>query len=309
MTRYYKLGVLLSHYCNQKCEYCNNYSDKVNTIVDIDYLMHILDAYHKYGIDNMYVELSGGEPGLLTNIDDIISELYSLPYIVKLDVLSNGYMRKYKYYLLEAYPKLTCIEHTAKQIVGKDIKYFYDDITYYNNEYKNVEQLLVLDEVTVDSLIDNFEYYRDEGFFKHNIFLKIVTPKNIELSKKLIAKYNTLYDKLDSILLKNNDSKLYMDRYFLTRNTFEKIRNVCCRISSMQYIDLENNIIGQCSMNIEETNKAEITEQNIAATIKGNLFTKKSKFCDKCIKYSSSAYKYYNSIVNNNIYNFDSKVE
>ena len=53
----------------------------------------------------------------------------------------------------------------------------------------------------------------------------------------------------------------------------------------------------------------EITEQNIAATIKGNLFTKKSKFCDKCIKYSSSAYKYYNSIVNNNIYNFDSKVE
>ena len=204
MFKYYKLGIISTHKCNQTCYYCNNYDINYNSndIINIDlyYLKYSLDLFNRNGINNLYIEISGGEPGLISNINELIEMLYSLKYIKKIDILSNGLIRKNHSLLLNEYKLLTCIEHPCLNINNKTINYFYDDITFFNNNYDNINQLLVLDEITIDSLINYFDYYKELGLFDtNNIYFKIITPKTSVISEQLRDKYNIFYDKLKNM--------------------------------------------------------------------------------------------------------------
>lgn len=306
--KYFKLGIILTRACNQKCNYCNNYKDIKPDNVDIDYLLYILDLYNIHGIDNMYIELSGGEPGLIPNIREVISALYNKDYIKKVDILSNGLIRSRYGGLFIDYPKLEGLEHTAMNIANININYFYNDITYFNNYFPNNKLLIVLDEITVNSLIENFEYFYKLKLFDSdkNIKFKIITPKLCNITNELINKYNTFYDLVRSKKILNYRN-IAMDRKYLDRTCLIRIRDICAKISSMQFIDLTNNYIGQCSMNVETTNRAEITSDNIYKTIRGLLFMNKSEYCDKCIKYNENAYRYITDIKRHIYYNTETK--
>lgn len=292
MLNYFKLGILTTRKCNQCCYYCNNYntnSDK--TIIDIDYLLWILKIYNNNNINNLYIELSGGEPSLIENISDVIQILHNINYVTKIDILSNGLFRKKYYNLLDYYTNLTCIEHNCLNINNKTINYFYNDITFFNNKYNNVEPLIVLDELTLDSLINNFNYFNNIQLFNNKVDFKILTPKLTDLTDDLLNKYNIFYQLLKDNYL--NYRKIFNDYLFLKRKPSCNINNItaCAKVSSMQYIDLENKKLGQCSMNVVENQNVDINEKNIHDAIIGKLFNK-SEYCNKCIKYDENAYKY-----------------
>jgi hypothetical protein len=299
---YYKLGILTTRICNQKCYYCNNYYDyTIKPEIDIDYVLYILNIFNKCGVDNLYIELSGGEPGLLSNLKELIDKILGLKYIKKLDILTNGYIRKYNTSLITDYNNIKYIEHPCLNINDKILNYFYDDITFYNNIYNNVNQLIVMDDLTVTSLINNFNYFKNLKLFNNNIFFKLLTPKKQKLDDDLLVKYKKFFSmiKRTSGL---NYHYLCMDELFLYRKHFgeETKRLICSKISSMQYIDLQNKIIGQCSMNVDLCYKADITEENIKKTINGLLFTEEAECCKQCIKYNDkSITKYITKIEKN----------
>lgn len=301
--QYYKLGILLFRKCNQTCKYCNNYKTSGCTYIDIDRILYILDTYIKLGVINIYLEFSGGEPALSENLDELLSTVYGIPEIAKIDILSNGLFRKKYSYLLDKYSKLKCIEHVCKNIVGKDINYFYTDITPFNNTYNNVKHLIVLDETTINSLINNFYYFLDTGLFDSNIDFKIISPKINTIANKLLSKY----DSFSKLLVNNKKNKCFKDinniHKFFTNNNY--YYNFCCKNSIMQYIDLENDTIGQCSMNVEQSQSYEINEKNIKLAIHGKLFTV-NDMCYNCIRFDKHSILRQiksNQINNKNIYN------
>lgn len=311
MFKYYKLGIISTHKCNQTCYYCNNYDINYNSNdiinIDLDYLKYSLDLFNRNGINNLYIEISGGEPGLISNIHELIEMLYSLKYIKKIDILSNGLIRKNHSLLLNEYKLLTCIEHPCLNINNKTINYFYDDITFFNNNYDNINQLLVLDEITIDSLINYFDYYKELGLFDtNNIYFKIITPKTSVISEQLRDKYNIFYDKLKNIY-NTTDSFIFTDYVFINRKISNNIKNVCSKISSMQFIDLDSKKIGLCSMDIDKSEYFDINDSTISKTIKGLLFNlnDSTSCCSNCIKYDTNAinilldrYKYTPEIYN-----------
>jgi len=295
MTKYYKLGIISTHKCNQQCYYCNNYDINYNSNdiinIDLDYLKYSLDLFNKNGINNLYIEISGGEPGLISNIHELIEMLYSLKYIKKVDILSNGLIRKNHSLLLNEYKLLTCIEHSCLNINNKTINYFYNDITFFNNKYDNVTQVLVLDEITINSLINYFDYYEELGLFNtNNIYFKIITPKTIIINDELINKYTIFYDKLKDIY-KDRTNNIFNDYFFINKKQNINIKNVCSKISSMQFIDLDNKKIGQCSMDIDKSEFLDINSNNIIKTIKGLLFNlnDSTNCCNNCIKFNTDS--------------------
>lgn len=202
---------------------------------------------------------------------------------------------------------MTCIEHPCLNINNKTINYFYDDITFFNNNYDNINQLLVLDEITIDSLINYFDYYKELGLFDtNNIYFKIITPKTSVISEQLRDKYNIFYDKLKSVY-NSTDSFIFTDYVFINRKISNNIKNVCSKISSMQFIDLDSKKIGLCSMDIDKSEYFDINDSTISKTIKGLLFNlnDSTNCCSNCIKYDTNAinilldrYKYTPEIYN-----------
>lgn len=77
-----KINISITNDCNQQCYYCNNYDINYNSNdiinIDLDYLKYSLDLFNKNGINNLYIEISGGEPGLISNINELIKTLCSL---------------------------------------------------------------------------------------------------------------------------------------------------------------------------------------------------------------------------------------
>lgn len=249
-------------------------------MVDIDYLNYILTLYTDMGINNIYIELSGGEPGIVENIDEVVEYLYNKSYIKKIDILSNGLIRKNHSNILNKYnDKVICIEHCLLNIEGTKINYFYDDITFYNNSYDNVNQVLVLDETTTNSLINNFEYYEVQGLFNlSKLWLKLITPKKNKPNDELVNKYTVLYNKI-----KNKSIFTDYDNLINYTKDNTKLINICSKMSLMQFIDLENKVIGQCSMDVELSELHSINKTNIENAVKGKLFDK-TNCCHNCIK-------------------------
>ena len=61
-----------------------------NLTVDMDFLRKHLDYLKDYKVR---INLLGGEPGLIKNLDDVINEIKKYPNFV-VSVLSNSFIRK-----------------------------------------------------------------------------------------------------------------------------------------------------------------------------------------------------------------------
>lgn len=305
----YNLEFLITKRCNQTCYYCNNakYQSENNLVeIDLDYIDWILKTYKKFGVDKIRIEISGGEPGIIKNFTDLIELFNSKKYITKIFLLSNGLIRKRfgndireligsKF---DAYH-----EHTALDIDDKNILYFYPELTYYNSN-KDTTHVLVLDDITVNSLLNNFDYFKEHNLYNCNIDFKLLTPKVFYPEDELINKSKEFYNKLKSVKNSINFSDMFAEAInkFISRKLNTKSTSICSKISDLQYIDVEDKLIGQCSMQVEQCQKIDITENNIETVLKGLAF-EKNKFCENCYKYNEKLNMFYLERLVRNNYN------
>jgi MoaA/NifB/PqqE/SkfB family radical SAM enzyme len=73
--------------CNLSCKYCNEY-DKVSKPVPIETMKHRIDLLAKLGTN--IVTISGGEPLLHPELDDLIRHMRKYPIIA--GMITNGYL-------------------------------------------------------------------------------------------------------------------------------------------------------------------------------------------------------------------------
>ena len=65
----FNLEFLLTRKCNQNCYYCNNSTYCNNQVeIDLDYFKYVLNVYYNLGVKNIRIELTVGEPVIITNI-------------------------------------------------------------------------------------------------------------------------------------------------------------------------------------------------------------------------------------------------
>ena len=97
-TNYLAIDFFLSMSCNKNCHYCTSYTLEMrNLTVDMDFLRKVLGYLKQYKIR---VNLLGGEPGLIKNLNEVIAEIKKNPNHV-CSVLSNSFVRKKYAWILE----------------------------------------------------------------------------------------------------------------------------------------------------------------------------------------------------------------
>lgn len=273
------LNIIPTTKCNKNCHYCDRkvLVDTVNTIdIDIDKLLHNLRFFKD---DNLYIELSGGEPGLISNLYEVITTLKKEKYINKINLLSNGLVRKNT---PEVIPLVDYYyEHLILDINNKNISMFYDDLSF---EYKdNMYCVIVATMNTIDSIINNFEYYNNKNFFGDNIIYKMLINKtdtsviNIELVKKF-------YESITSNQTNINRTLDLIKRFSLSDKELSIKRNYCGIMAYNLYINTENNVIGHCSLYYSNSNEVELNLENLKK-LKNRLLFKKENYCDNCYWY------------------------
>lgn len=297
--RYYNVVIFPTLQCNQTCYYCHNYKSYLQKIYfDLDYFNEILNIYKENNIQNMSIEISGGEPGLIENFLDIISFLENKEFVKQVILLSNGLIRK-KYDIEKIYNILKTTsfiyeEHTALDLNNKEIEYFYSDIKYTSN--KLINHLIILTPKTMDSLINNFDFYFENILSKYNISLRLYTPKfekdfnNYDNYINDIYKLNTLlsdknYKTIDISLYKKNDLYQY-----------------CAKVSPYHYINFQNNTIGLCSMQVNTSTEYLVNKENIKKVVNMRLF-KANEYCKKCLRSFDMKNIFLDNLKNKNFYN------
>ena len=102
---YLAIDFFLSMSCNKDCHYCTSYTLEMrNLTVDMQFLKKTLEFLKDYKIR---VNLLGGEPGLIKNLDEVIAEIKKYPNFV-VSVLSNSFIRKRYPHILKDKGYIVC---------------------------------------------------------------------------------------------------------------------------------------------------------------------------------------------------------
>ena len=90
MTNVFFVEFMLTRSCNFTCNHCDVYDRNGKTKVDIEFLKYVLELCP----DDLMVEMTGGEIGLITNIDEVYRVIQSHEKVKYIQVMSNGLMRQ-----------------------------------------------------------------------------------------------------------------------------------------------------------------------------------------------------------------------
>jgi len=280
--------LMLTRKCNQRCFYCTTNKRIGLEEVDIDFLKHVLDNLHT----ESGVELTGGEIGLIKNIDEVYKIVKDHKHIKHIKVLSNGLIRKIG---VDWIKDVEYWEHLIYEIKGKEIIKFYQDLDLEQDH----TYIIVTTETTTYSLLNNWKYFEEMGLFRPNFDYKIMNhklaiPQSFNDAKFITHYWNELF-KLYSKL--NNRYFLMMLIDFLNdESPVEK--ELCQKYSPNVYIDFQNKVIGHCAMNVLLSNKVEYSKENFQKMINGDF--SENYYCKKCYswdcgknrsKYNNRSYK------------------
>jgi len=223
--------------------------------------------------NELKVELTGGEIGLCDNLPLIVSALKNFNNVKHIQGMSNGLVRQNFPELIAEFD--TYNEHLVRDIHGKRIEKFYDMNFLYESNAKNV---IVSTERTVQSLLDNFEFYKEEGLFSEHFWHKLFVDRTTKFThKKDLIK---LYEKIGT-----DQSNYYADKLKMPIN--KELRKFCSKHPWQPCIDLDRNKIIHCGYH-QYNNQVEeqITDYNLTRLIKNNLFKSDISYCDSCYLYS-----------------------
>ena len=248
-NEYLAIDFFLSMSCNKNCHYCTSYTLEMrNLTVDMDFLKQTLGYLKKYKVR---VNLLGGEPGLIKNLDEVISEIKKNPNHV-CSVLSNSFVRKRYPHILE----------------DKDILYVEHNILdWYEHEVTK---------------LGNFDYVPENDFNNYNVVVR--TPNYFKYKNK----YPDVIKKLDH---KNTMWKAFNGRspeFTDIVQAPEIDRKMCAAFPMVPVIDFEKRHIVHCSKkfanNSELSKTFDLTQENIDKMMNFRLF-KYENYCKTCTEW------------------------
>ena len=248
---YRAIDFFLSMSCNKDCHYCTSYTLEMrNLTVDMDFLRKVLVYLKNYKVR---INLLGGEPGLIKNLDEVIAEIKKNDNFV-VSVLSNSFIRKRYPHILE----------------DKDILYVEHNILdWYEDKVKK---------------LGNFDYVPEND--KNNFNVVVRTPNYFKYKDK----YPEVLEKLNH---KNTMWKAFNGRSpeFTDVIQAEEIdRKMCAAFPQVPVIDFEKRHIVHCSKkfaNNKELSKTfDLTQENIDKMMNWQLF-KYENYCKTCTEWVS----------------------
>ena len=246
---YLAIDFFLSMSCNKNCHYCTSYTLEMrNLTVDMDFLRKTLRFLKDYKVR---VNLLGGEPGLIKNLDEVISEIKKNPNHV-CSVLSNSFVRKRYPHILE----------------DRDILYVEHNILdWYEHEVTK---------------LGNFDYVPENDFNNYNVVVR--TPNFFKYKDK----YPEVMKKLDH---KNTMWKAFNGRspeFTDIVQAPEIDRKMCAAFPMVPVIDFEKRHIVHCSKkfanNTELSKTFDLTQENIDKMMNFRLF-KYENYCKTCTEW------------------------
>lgn len=267
--------MILTKNCNEYCKYCDlkNKGYTAQSETDLDYIKWIINTAPA---DNLFIEVTGGEPGLITNLSDVIYFLKSSKKIKKTRMMSNGLVRITHGDLFKEVDFYN--EHLVNKIVGKNIEKFYPLEFIYSD---NARTVIVLDAGSTSSILKNFDYYKSIGLFnEENFWLKLFVNRTVGVINQHLTDSIKLYDKI-------NTSQAMHCKYRLT-NIDKEPQTICKHVSWLPAIDIVDKKILHCAYhNFTNRIEYECNSENLDKLINKTLFQNiDAPYCDTCYLYS-----------------------
>ena len=247
---YLAIDFFLSMSCNKNCHYCTSYTLEMrNLTVDMDFLRKVLGYLKNYKVR---VNLLGGEPGLIKNLDEVIAEIKKNDNHV-CSVLSNSFVRKRYPWILED-KEILYVEHNI--------------LDWYEHE---VTKLGNYGDFVPENDMNNYNVVvKTSNYFKYR-------HKYPEIVKKLEHK-NTMWKAF------NGRSAEFTDII----QADEIDRKMCAAFPMVPVIDFEKRHIVHCSKkfanNTELSKTFELTQENIDKMMNFQLF-KYENYCKTCTEW------------------------
>lgn len=261
------ISLILSRSCNQKCWYCDVYTDMRKFETDLDYIKWIFSYFH---FCDLHLEISGGEPALCLNFLDVLDLFEKIPWIKKVDIMSNGMIRK-NYDICE-------LKKSFKKINNYDEHLIYDikDEKIIKNcdldfDFINSRQICILTENVLDYFIEN-DLNRDFFYFK---------PMNYKSVNIFSKKY---YDKLSFFISKIQNNIFFFDFEKKYQKFFQQQQNNCLKKKTNCFILLEEKKIGECCLSVSRSNLFDITPEFLK-NFNQFEFTENKKLCNSCVSW------------------------
>jgi organic radical activating enzyme len=240
-SEYLTVDFYLSKSCNKSCYYCTAWTLEMRNLhVDMDFLRKTLSYLSPY---KTRICLLGGEPGLIKNLDEVITEIKKHPNLV-VQVLSNSLIRKFYPHILED-PEIIYIEHLVLD--------FHED---------HIEKL------------GNYDFFEENNLNNYNLIIK--TPNYFKYRENFDL---SIIDH-DNTELKEYNSR--SPTFDVKEQSPEIDRRICAKFPMVPVIDFEIQKIRQCSRKaINGSREFEITKENIDKMMNFNLFQYES-YCKTC---------------------------
>ena len=243
-SEYLSIDFYLSKSCNKSCYYCTAWTLEMRNLhVDMDFLDRTLEYLSPY---KARINILGGEPGLIKNLDEVIAKIKSYPNFVP-SVLSNSLVRKFYPHILED-PEIYYVEHLVLD--------FHED---------KIEKL------------GNWPFLPENELNNYNLIIK--TPnyfkyrENFDLSE--IDHKNTI--------LKDYNAR--SPEYDVTEQAPELNRKLCAKFPSVPVIDFEIQKIRHCSKKVINGSRTfDVTKENIDKMMNFELF-QYEEYCKVCTEH------------------------
>lgn len=263
--------------CNQTCYYCDVHGrskfEKSTPYINTDYLRYILSCH---GVVDLFVQVSGGEVGLLSNVDEFFNTIYDHPRVKYVGIESNGLLRKNGFDFNRGNTLYS--EHLIFDIDGQTIKTFYK--LGFERINKRHRFVIVSTEKTVDSILNNFNFYKDRGLFRERFWFKIIVPKSYDIT--FLEKLYTFYEKLNEF--QNYSWELFRLDAAIKKKDHTAYQKYCAINPPQPFIDFERTELVHCGVVSERGRRFKLTRDNIKSNMQCNLFGLED-YCKTCYVY------------------------
>jgi len=279
-----QIEIILTKSCTWNCLHCLYSPDyKVNLTISkiTKHLPYIVDTLSK--LNNFSICLVGGEIGLvpcnmLSEIFNILSNGNKLPIFISTngEFLYNGYHLIFDKYIYKIF------------------WHFNDDLRYYYHNNINININNKIHFGKVFNRIEQVKPYLDNIIVYNNIILDYLSfdlplySINNKSQDEILSMYNYLLSTVQSYysnIISNDCIQDIKNKIHLLsiNNNLEDSRKACSELNETISIDLEDEVIWQCSG--RSHNKIELNEDNLISMLlpHNNLFNNYNKYCDSCI--------------------------
>ena len=243
-SEYLSIDFYLSKSCNKSCYYCTAWTLEMRNLhVDMDFLGRTLKYLSPY---KARINLLGGEPGLIKNLDEVIAEIKKYPNFIP-SVLSNSLVRKFYPHILDD-PEILYIEHLVLD--------FHED---------KIEKL------------GNWPFLPENDLNNYNLIIK--TPNYFKYREN----FNLSEIDHSNTILKPYNARSPV--YDVSEQAPEINRKICAKFPSVPVVDFEMKKIRHCSKKVINGSRTfDVTKQNIDKMMNFELF-EYEEYCKICTEH------------------------